>query len=100
MRRPHATLAVIAAALGIAATTPAVADQSRGTEEQQAACTPDVFRLCGSMIPDADRIVYCLRQNTSQLSPACRAVFEPNDTVARYPSRTRRGTWQSNRDWQ
>jgi len=41
------------------------------------ACTPDVFRLCGALIPDAGRITECLRQNTPQLSPPCRAVFEP-----------------------
>ena len=46
--------------------------------EQQMACTPDVFRLCGEQIPDVNRIVACLRQNTPQLSRPCRAVFEPN----------------------
>jgi len=39
------------------------------------ACTPDVFRLCGAQIPDVNRIVACLQQNTPQLSPQCRAVF-------------------------
>ncbi len=42
------------------------------------ACTPDVFRLCGDQIPDVNRIVACLRQNTPQLSRPCRAVFEPD----------------------
>ncbi len=40
------------------------------------ACTPDVWRLCSDQIPDVDRIVSCLRQNTPQLSNGCRAVFE------------------------
>jgi hypothetical protein len=48
---------------------------SQGTD-QQMACTPDVWRLCGAQIPDAERIVACLRRNTSQLSGPCRAVFE------------------------
>ncbi len=55
---------------------PAFSQEYRGTLEQQMACTPDVFRLCGAQIPDANRIVACLQQNTPQLSPACRAVFD------------------------
>ena len=42
------------------------------------ACTPDVWRLCSDQIPDVNRIVACLRQNTPQLSNGCRAVFESN----------------------
>jgi hypothetical protein len=53
--------------------------------EQQIACTPDVWRLCSSQIPDVNRIVGCLRQNTSQLSAPCRAVFDANNTVAQAP---------------
>jgi len=71
---------------------PASAQQYRGTAEQQMACTPDVWRFCGSEVPDASRIVACLQQNTPRLSPGCRAVFEtgpgsppagPNRRVAR-----------------
>jgi len=57
---------------------PAFSQEYRGTLEQQMACTPDVFRLCGEKIPDVNRIVACLRQNTPQLSGACRAVFDSN----------------------
>ena len=64
-------------ACGIAVQTPASAEE-RGTMEQQMACTPDVFRLCGAQIPDSNRIVACLRENTPQLSGPCRAVFESN----------------------
>jgi len=66
------------AGCGIAVQNPAVSQENRGTMEQQMACTPDVFRLCGDQIPDVNRIVACLRQNTSQLSRPCRAVFEPD----------------------
>jgi hypothetical protein len=62
---------------GIAVQNPAVSQENRGTMEQQMACTPDVFRLCGEHIPDASRIVACLRQNIPQLSGPCRSVFEP-----------------------
>jgi hypothetical protein len=59
----------------------AFAQQHSGTLEQQMACTPDVFRLCGAQIPDENRIVACLRQNTVSLSGPCRAVFESNNSV-------------------
>jgi hypothetical protein len=63
----------------IAVLNPAFSQQQHpGTMEQQLACTPDVFRLCGEQIPDVNRIVACLRQNTPQLSGPCRAVFESN----------------------
>ncbi len=63
---------------GIAAGDPAFSQEYRGTWEQQMACTPDVWRLCSDQIPDVNRIVTCLRQNTPQLSNNCRAVFESN----------------------
>jgi hypothetical protein len=55
---------------------PASSQENRGTWEQQMACTPDVWRLCGDKVPDVGRIVACLRDNTPQLSNGCRAVFE------------------------
>ena len=67
---------VLALALLIAATGAASSQEYRGTWEQQMACTPDVWRLCGDQVPDVSRIVACLRQNTPQLSNGCRAVFE------------------------
>ena len=67
-------LAVAIGAAGVIA--PASSQEYRGTWEQQMACTPDVWRLCGDQIPDVGRIVACLRQNTPQLSNGCRAVFE------------------------
>ena len=57
------------------------------TAEQQQACTGDAFRLCGSDIPDVDRITACMIRNKSQLSPPCRAQFrsgpEPREAAAR-----------------
>lgn len=49
----------------------------QGTREQQAACQPDVMRLCGSAIPDVDRIVACLKYNEPNLNPACHDVMFP-----------------------
>jgi hypothetical protein len=71
---------VIAIGSTIALQSAALAQHS-GTLEQQMACTPDVFRLCGAQIPDENRIVACLRQNTVSLSGPCRAVFESNNSV-------------------
>jgi hypothetical protein len=59
----------------------AFAEEYRGTMEQQMACTPDVWRLCGDQIPDVNRIVACLQRNTPSLSSGCRAVFESNNSV-------------------
>jgi len=73
------THVVFSLALAIATTAvvaPASSQEYRGTWEQQMACTPDVWRLCGDQVPDVSRIVACLRQNTPQLSNNCRAVFE------------------------
>src|SRR5947209_4813012 len=84
---------ILAASLvcGIALQDAAHSQEYRGTLQQQLACTPDVFRLCGEQIPDANRIVACLRQNTPQLSDGCRAVFESNASVPQQPAPPRRG---------
>jgi len=69
---------VLTCVLSTAATGAAWSQEYRGTLEQQMACTPDVWRLCSDQVPDVNRIVTCLRQNTPQLSNGCRAVFESN----------------------
>ena len=68
------TLVVMLAALSGNGT--AFAQENRGTPEQRAACAPDAFRLCLSYIPDATNVEACLRQRKSDLSDACRAVFD------------------------
>jgi hypothetical protein len=70
MRRPIGALAVLLCA------TTAYAQENRGTSEQRAACAPDAFRFCVGYIPDPTRVEHCLRQNKSDLSDACRSVFE------------------------
>ena len=66
--------------LAIGCAQAASAEEYRGTWEQQAACTPDVWRLCGDKIPDVSRIVACLQRNTPNLSRGCRAVFESGNS--------------------
>src|SRR3981081_1746414 len=73
--------------IGIAATGPAWSEEYRGNWEQQMACTPDVMRLCGDQIPDVNRIVACLRQNTPSLGNSCRAIFESSASAEQQPTR-------------
>ncbi|MDE1937139.1 hypothetical protein [Bradyrhizobium sp.] len=81
--RKQQILRIFAAGLALAVVdgTSAVAQEHHGTMQQQMACTPDVFRLCGAAIPDENRIVACLQANTLQLSEPCRAVFESSDSA-------------------
>ena len=95
-------------ACGIAMQHAAQSQEYRGTFQQQLACTGDVLSLCGDQIPDTDRIVACLRQNTPQLSDGCRAVFESNASAPQQaapqqpsqqqPSQIRRGDLQRRSD--
>ncbi len=45
------------------------------TAEEQQACQPDAFRLCGSEIPDIDRVTACMVAKRAQLSPECKRFF-------------------------
>jgi hypothetical protein len=90
---PVALSLAMATVSGIAVQNPAFAEEYRGTLAQQLACTPDVFRLCGDQIPDTNRIVACLRQNTAQLSGDCRSVFESNASASPEATPRRRNDW-------
>jgi len=84
MRTERIALGLALAVSGIVAQGAASAQEYReyrGTMEQQMACTPDVWRLCSGEIPDVNRIVACLQQNTPQLSSGCRAVFQSNNQM-------------------
>jgi hypothetical protein len=54
-----------------ASSKPALAQASDAAEK----CTPDVMRLCNEYIPDADRIVRCLKAKRRQLSPGCSSAM-------------------------
>lgn len=81
MRTERIALGVALVIGGIVAPGAAMAQENRGTMEQQMACTPDVWRLCSDQIPDVNRITACLQQNTPQLSSGCRAVFQSNNQM-------------------
>ena len=71
--------------IAVTAMLHSTASSAPGTEEQRAACTPDVFRLCASQIPNIDAIVNCLKTNKKNLSAGCQAVFNapPERTATR-----------------
>jgi hypothetical protein len=52
------------------------------TMEQQQACMGDAFRLCGSEIPDVERITMCMVRRHTELSPGCRVHFRAPEPVA------------------
>jgi len=45
------------------------------TPEQQQACSGDAMRLCGSEVPNIDRITVCMMARRSLLSAGCRVYF-------------------------
>ena len=61
------------AMLLVAGPTPAAAQASDAADR----CTPDVMRLCSEFVPDADRIVKCLKVKRRQLSPSCLSALQP-----------------------
>ena len=61
------------AILFVAGSTPASAQAPDAAER----CTPDVMRLCSEFVPDADRIVKCLKVKRRQLSPSCSSALQP-----------------------
>ncbi|GAC88078.1 hypothetical protein NBRC3257_0754 [Gluconobacter thailandicus NBRC 3257] len=56
-------------------------------DEQKQACQGDAIRLCTFAIPNEAKITACMKKKLDQLSPKCRAMFEPlpkkSDTVSK-----------------
>ena len=57
------------------------------TDEQVAACTPDVMRLCSGAIPDQGRIIKCMMQKKKQVSLACMMTFRSGTSTSRVAAR-------------
>jgi hypothetical protein len=68
----------IMSGLFIAVSSAAIADDTRGSREEQAACRSDTRRFCRTVDPDSGThgILTCLKQNRSKLSRACRGLLE------------------------
>jgi hypothetical protein len=87
----------------------ATASFALGTEEQRVACTPDVFKLCSSQIPNVEAIVACLKTNKKNLSAGCQAVFNAPEKTATRSLATPESQWcaftkstrqdQAQQDW-
>ncbi|WP_246668205.1 hypothetical protein [Bradyrhizobium elkanii] len=56
------------------------------TDEQQQMCTSDAMRLCGSEIPDVDRVTACMIRQRALLSDGCKAVFHYVPPAAAQPA--------------
>ncbi len=77
----------MAASVAITASaTPARAQAANAAD----LCTPDVMRLCDAFIPDADRIVVCLKQKRRQLSAGCRGALTATSASRRKSRKVRR----------
>ena len=76
----------VAASVAISLTSFA-AHAAEATAEQRNACMPDAFRLCSSHIPNIEAITTCMRANKSQLSPACKLVFDKPEKATTVASR-------------
>ena len=80
----------------VAVTLPSVSHAY--TSEQAQLCSGDAMRLCGSEIPDVDRITACMMKKRAQLSEGCRAVFraEPSDRAAvSYANKPPKSGWRN-----
>ena len=69
-----AAAGALLAGLALAASAQPAAAQAANAADL---CTPDVMRLCSEFIPDADRIVVCLKAKRRELSRECRDVLSP-----------------------
>lgn len=72
-----AAAGVLTALIVAGNTRPAAAQASDAADR----CTPDVMRLCNEYIPDADRIVSCLKAKRRQLSQSCLTALQPQGRV-------------------
>jgi hypothetical protein len=75
------------AVLLIAGPTPAAAQAPDAADR----CTPDVMRLCSEFVPDADRIVKCLKVKQRQLSPSCSSALQPAKGSSKSKKKRSRG---------
>jgi hypothetical protein len=72
------TASLFIAGLIVVSSTSFAVGLFEGTEEDRAACRPDVERLCYMISPNAGPFAFlgCLKANRPALSDACRAVLE------------------------
>jgi hypothetical protein len=47
----------------------------QGTQNDQKACEPAVFKFCRAAVPDTFRVLQCLQANRPHIGKACQAVL-------------------------
>ncbi|QQO12943.1 hypothetical protein JJB99_26400 [Bradyrhizobium diazoefficiens] len=73
MRKLLVALTLLSASLS----TAAFAQQGRGTEAEQKACTRDVQKFCRAVIDQGDfTVLACLKENRAKISQACDQVLK------------------------
>ncbi len=89
----YLTSTKLIAIVTVTLTLGAGAASAEGTAAQRNACRPDVFRLCGSYIPNVSRIVACLRDNGPRLSEPCHEVMFADHAEAERAQPRSRSRW-------
>ena len=65
--------------LSASVSTAAFAQQGRGTDAEQKACSRDVQKLCRPVIDQGDfTILACLKEHRAKISAACDQVLKNN----------------------
>ena len=63
-------------AVTISSSTHAATKAQTIQDQQQAACYDDVQRLCGSALPDVDKVTDCMKDKRPQVSAKCSAMWD------------------------
>ena len=72
MRKLLVALTLLSASLS----TTAFAQQGRGTDAEQKACSRDVQKLCRNVMDQGDLVILsCLKENRPKISKACNDVL-------------------------
>jgi hypothetical protein len=76
LERPVKIKSAFFAAFGLCLLATGASAQQGGTEQEKAACSPDVKKLCTAVIDQGDlAILGCLQQNRAKISKACNQVL-------------------------
>ena len=71
--------ALCIAGLLLSSTAPVWATQPQAPsadDKLQAACYPDVEKLCKDAMPDEDKVTACMKQHKSQVSAKCQEAYK------------------------
>ena len=75
--QPALRHAGVAIAIVMAGTLLSTASFAVGSAAQQAACMPDVMRLCLASLGSDNGIIACMTRNKDKLSARCKATLPP-----------------------